>query len=130
MDLSAVPGLLTLGPPASDEAIATATLSLAAGMPEEYSVLLRQADGVAADAFVLYACDELSERNEILGIGESAPGYVAIGDDNGGRAIVLRGGPGRSPVWLVGHGSMSPADMKPLAGSLDEWVKAGCPLAP
>jgi hypothetical protein len=42
----------------------------------------------------------------------------------------MRGGLGRSPVFLVGHGVMQPAYMVRLADSLEEWIAAGCPVDP
>jgi hypothetical protein len=128
VDISAVPGVITLNPPASAGAVAALRGRLPAELPGDYTALLARADGVVADRFVLYSCEDLPERNETFEVGEYAPGYVAVGDDNGGSAIVMRGGPGLSPVFLVGHGTMQPADMVELAVTLSDWIAAGCPL--
>src|SRR4051794_12977758 len=128
MDVAAIPDAIALSPPASAEAVASASRLLPAPLPEDYAALLAQADGVVADAFVLYSCGELPERNATFEVGTYAPGFVAVGDDNGGRAIVMRGGSGRSPVFLVGQGTMLPACMIQIAGSLSEWLAEGCPL--
>src|SRR3989442_1765731 len=127
MDVAAIPGVMTLNPPASAEAIAGVSRSLHAPLPDEYATLLAQADGVVADHFILYGCEELPERNATFSIGECLPEFVAVGDDNGGSAIVTRGGPGPSPVFLVGYGALFPDFMMRVADSLAEWVAAGCP---
>ena len=128
MNVSVIPEDRILNPPASAQAIADVSRFLPAQLPEDYAALLAQADGVAADHFTLYRCEELPERNTTFEIGEYAPGFVIIGGDGGGSALVMRGGPGRSPVFLVGHGDMQPARMVLLAGSLVGWIESGCPV--
>jgi hypothetical protein len=128
VEVAAIPDVIALKPPASADAIRSVSQRLPTELPEDYAALLTQSDGVIANTFILYSCDELPERNETFEVGEYAPGYVAVGDDNGGRAIILRGGRGCSPVFLVGHGTMQPADMVRVAESLSEWIGAGCPL--
>ena len=130
MNVSAIPEGRTLNPHASAQAIADVSRFLPAELPEDYAALLAQADGVAADHFTLYSCGELAERNATFEVGKYAPGFVIIGGDGGGSAIVMRGGLGRSPVFLVGHGVMQPAYMVRLAGSLAEWIETGCPVDP
>ncbi len=116
--------------PASPEAIAAASRLLPAEMPEDYAALLAQADGILANHFALYPCEALPERNATFEVGKYAPRFVIVGGDGGGSAIVMCGGPGHSPVFLVGHGVMQPEFMECLAGSLAEWIEAGCPVDP
>ena len=86
------------------------------------------ADGASADVFMIYSCKALPERNVTYEVGKYAPGYVTIGDNGGGSALMLRGGPGPSPVYLVGHGVMSPKFMEEIAPSFSTWIATGCPL--
>lgn len=130
MNVAAIPKVMTLNQPASPEAIAAAGRLLPAVMPEDYAALLAQADGLLANHFALYSCRDLPERNATFEVGKYAPGFVIVGGDGGGSAIVMRGGPGRSPVFLVGHGDMQPSHMELLAGSLAEWIEIGCPVDP
>lgn len=130
MEVTAIPAGRTLHPPASAEAIVGVSRLLPAPLPEDYATLLAQSDGVYADHFALYPCEVLPERNATFEVGVYAPGFVLVGGDGGGSAIVMRGGPGRSPVYLVGHGDMQPAHMVRLADSLAEWIEAGCPVDP
>jgi len=127
VDVAAIPEPRTLHPPATGEAVAAVSRLLPAELPEDYAALLAQSDGVYANHFALYPCEVLPERNATFEVGVYAPGFVIVGGDGGGSAIIMRGGLGRSPVFLVGHGDMQPAHMVRLADSLAEWVAAGCP---
>lgn len=130
MDVAAVPEPRTLHPPAGRDVIAAISRLLPAELPEDYAALLAQSDGVYANHFALYPCEVLPERNATFEVGKYAPGFVIVGGDGGGSAIVMRGGPGRSPVFLVGHGVMQPSHMERLADSLADWIEAGCPVDP
>lgn len=126
---AAIPDLITCNPPAPQAALASLPGRLACRLPEDYADFLAETDGIIADRFILYSCEDLPERNATFEVAEYAPGFVAIGDDNGGTAIMMRAGPGSSPVLIVGHGSMQPADMVQVADSLDAWLATGCPLS-
>jgi SMI1 / KNR4 family (SUKH-1) len=130
VDVAAIPEVMTRNPPAAPEAIAAASRLLPAELPEDYAALLAQADGLLANHFALYSCSDLPERNATFEVGKYAPGFVIVGGDGGGSAIVMRGGPGRSPVFLVGHGVMQSEFMERLAHSLAEWIDLGCPVDP
>lgn len=41
------------------------------------------------DRVLIYATDFLAERNQTYEIGSSFPGYVSVGDDSGGRLILM-----------------------------------------
>lgn len=128
IDLSRLPEGSTLNPPAAPEAIAAADVALPARMPAELAELLAQADGVVANHFVIYDCTSLPERNATYEVGAYAPGFVTFGDNSGGFALMLRGGAGPSPVFLVDHGAMTEDVMEEIAPSLSAWVAQGCPL--
>ena len=123
-----IPEIITTCPPASPEAIARLRAELGLELPDEYSSLLAQADGVYANSLTLYSCGDVPERNRTYEVAVYAPGFLAIGDDGGGQAIVLRAGHGTSPVFVVGHGSMSSARLVRVADSLSDWIRRGCPL--
>lgn len=92
-------------------------------------VLLSRTNGAAiGDLVRLYAPAELLERNETYETREYCPGWLTIGDDSGGSAIVVAPEKWPMPVYLVGHGSMSRADFVEIAEDLDEWVRSGCKL--
>lgn len=128
LDLSAVPLLAALPPPASPLAIALANEQLPAGLPQPYAAFLAQSNGLLADHLYLYQAEDIAERNATYEVAEYAPGYVAIGDDGGGQAILLAGGRALSPVLIVDHGSMNPDEAAEIAPDFGDWVEAGCPL--
>lgn len=75
-----------------------------------------------------YAAGEIVERNQTYETREYCPGYIAIGDDGGGRALVVHGALTPATVFAVGHGSMSEADFVAVGANLRDWIDAGCPL--
>ncbi|MNR43722.1 hypothetical protein D3C85_1623750 [compost metagenome] len=55
-----------------------------------------------------------------------APGYLSIGDDSGGRSIMI---PLTSNgVFLVDQGSMVPDDFERVSISITDWITGGCAL--
>ena len=128
MDIGTIPGIITQYPPASPESIARLRADLGLELPFEYIALLTQADGVHTDSLALYPSGDVPERNRTYEVAVYAPGFLAIGDDGGGQAIALRAGRGPSPVFVVGHGVMTPDHMATVAASLSDWLRLGCPL--
>jgi len=128
MDVTTIPGVITQYPPASPESVDRLRAELGLELPDEYAAFLAQADGLHAGSFTLYPSENVPERNRTFEVALYAPGFLIIGGDGGGQAIVLRAGRGTSPVFLVGHGVMTPDRMVRVAASLSEWVRLGCPL--
>jgi SMI1 / KNR4 family (SUKH-1) len=80
------------------------------------------------DLVRFYSVDELIERNECYETLEFCPGFLVIGDDSGGRAVMMSQGAIPPTVFLVDHGSMNPEDFERVSDSLLDWVGNGCPL--
>lgn len=98
-------------------------------LPSEYSrLLLTQGGKFVGPSLRLYAADEVIERNQTYESQLYCPGFIAIGDDSGGRAIVIGTGHTSGPVFIVGQGSMIPDDFVQLAKSLEQWVEQGYPV--
>lgn len=97
-------------------------------LPDEFRELLQAGDGFGLkNGVLIYSSGELIERNETFEVAKYAPGFIAIGDDSGGRAILVAfQKPG---VFMVDHGSMDPADMEQIADSISDWVTRGCPVS-
>lgn len=76
----------------------------------------------------LYAADEIVERNQTYETQLYCPGYVTIGDDGGGRAVVVHGALEPPAVFVVGHGSMSADDFVEVGAGLHDWIADGCPV--
>jgi len=92
-------------------------------------VMLSRTDGASVGDLVrFYAPAEILERNETYETGKYCPGWLTIGDDGGGRAIVVAPDKWPTSVYLVDHGSMSRTDFVEVAQDLHEWVRLGCKL--
>ncbi|WP_198043894.1 SMI1/KNR4 family protein [Janthinobacterium sp. 1_2014MBL_MicDiv] len=77
---------------------------------------------------LLYGADSLMERNATYETPLSCPGYIAIGDDSGGRAVMLALDGEDRAVYLVGHGSMQRDDFELAAADFAAWLAADCPV--
>jgi hypothetical protein len=77
---------------------------------------------------LLYPLDYVIERNETFETKIYCPGYIAIGDDSGGRAFVISLGDPECNLFVVDLGSMDPDDFDPMNTTLDPWVEAKCPV--
>lgn len=98
-----------------------------AALPPDYAKFLAK-DGNEQEvgSVVLYGSADLVERNETYEVKKYCSGYVTIGDDGGGRAIMLSLTDGS--VSIVGHGVMSPDFMEPVGESFANWLAAGAPI--
>lgn len=96
-------------------------------LPENDALILRLANGfVLENGVVIYSSDEVVERNETFEVAKYAPNFFAIGDDSGGRSILIPfDGLG---VYLVDQGSMKFDDFKMIGGALAKWIEQGCLL--
>lgn len=94
-------------------------------LPISYRNFLKNANGfMLNNGCHVYAIDDVVERNQTLNVQEYAPGFLAIGDDSGGRSVLVCLASGE--VFCVDQGSMDPDDMLKLSDSVEEWVASGC----
>lgn len=109
--------------PASELTLATAEASLVLAFPDLYRAFLSRHDGGSdtRTSLLLYSSSEISERNHIWEVAKYAPGYLAIGDDGGGRIIVIDVLDPMCKVLIVDAGSAAPEMMAPIAQSWSEW---------
>ncbi|MGO1068488.1 hypothetical protein [Lysobacter sp. CA199] len=75
-----------------------------------------------------YAAEDIVERNQTYQTQTYCPGYVTIGDDGGGRAIMVHGALEPPTVFVVGHGVMSEEDFVAVGECLQAWLGDGCPV--
>jgi SMI1 / KNR4 family (SUKH-1) len=100
-----------------------------AKLPDAYKRILEGYEGRISNGPVfIYSAEDVIERNETFETREYCPGYITIGDDSGGRAIVIDLSDQRCRVFMVDHGSMNPEDFALVSTDLSAWVEAGCPL--
>ncbi|RDZ27607.1 SMI1/KNR4 family protein [Lysobacter silvisoli] len=86
------------------------------------AALVAQGDRFLDDRIRLYAPDELIERNATYESRDYCPGYLAIGDDSGGRAIMIDPRLPDPPVYVVDHGAMTADAFEALAPALSAWL--------
>jgi len=118
MDETAVPAALE------------AVLAWAGGLLPSYyhRFLLDHPAGISTNLVVLYELEAVIERNDTYQTKEYCPGYITIGDDSGGRAVVVSLQDEAGAVFLVDHGCMTPDGFEPIAPSFRPWLDQGCPL--
>ena len=78
------------------------------------------------DFVFLYGQTDLAERNETFEIPSYLPGWVAIGDDGAGTAILMRLD-GSSHVFRCGHGALGSAEPELVSESFHAWFRSKCP---
>ena len=98
-------------------------------LPLEYSRILTSYGGkIIGEQVRFYSAQEIIERNETYGTKKYCPGYITIGDDSGGRAVVIPLTRMPISVYLVGHGYMDPEGFLLVSNNLGEWLNAECPV--
>jgi hypothetical protein len=98
-------------------------------LPEVYREVLASHGGQTfASSVQLYAPEHVVERNEVYETKIYCPGFITIGDDGGGQAVVVPVKSDACPVSVVGHGLMDPDYFREIAASLAEWVSQECPI--
>jgi hypothetical protein len=88
----------------------------------------RQTGVPRPDGLVLYSRDDLAERNDTFEVAQHLPEYLLIGDDSGGRGVLVSCVLPRHPVYLCGLGSLMEEDFIPLAESIHDWAESQCSL--
>jgi hypothetical protein len=95
----------------------------------DYVDLLRESGGkVINDRVFIYGADDVVERNSTFETKKYCAGYVALGDDCGGRAIVTNLGKVAGPIFIVDQGSMSEDDFVQIAPDMRTWLEQGFPI--
>ncbi|UQV43280.1 SMI1/KNR4 family protein [Janthinobacterium lividum] len=113
----------------SGQAIDAFQQSLGRSLPTYYLSFLQDGqEGVRGEQVLLYGADSLMERNATYDTALSCPGYITIGDDSGGRAVMLALDGAERAVYLVGHGSMQREDFELAADDFASWLATDCPL--
>ena len=113
---------------ADGNAVAALESQLGRPLPEGYRNVLATANGFSlGNGLSIYSSENVFERNMTFKVPGYAPGFLAIGDDSGGRSILIPfEGEG---VYIVDQGSMDPDDFEQLSISLANWVSNGCPMS-
>lgn len=76
--------------PATVDEIQQVEKELQIVLPKVYKELLGASNGVYGNLVQLYSTDGLIEMNKTYEVQNYAPGYVSIGNDNGGYHLLMR----------------------------------------
>ncbi|MBB4637813.1 SMI1/KNR4 family protein [Longimicrobium terrae] len=113
---------------AAEDQMLAAAQELGVDFPDFYTAFLRRRNGIGPEGnLLLYSTDDIVERNETFEVQTYAPGYLAIGDDSGGRSLII-GLDGSPTVYLVEQGSMDPDDFLEVSPDFAAWLDQGAPL--
>lgn len=98
-------------------------------LPEKYAqFLLNHPEKIFAGRVLLYFAEDLIERNSTYETKAYCPGYLAIGDDSGGRAFIIPVERWTGSVFVVDHGDMTEAGFALVTTNFDGWIKNDCAL--
>ncbi|WP_276205535.1 SMI1/KNR4 family protein [Bacillus safensis] len=118
---------LHVNKPASGIHIKEAESQLNMLLPHFYKELLKHTNGCSIGGEVLlYGTEDIAERNATWEVQQYASGYVAIGDDGGGRVLLMRLAEEEKKVWIVDAGVMDPQHAELLTENFLKWVSEGC----
>lgn len=109
----------------SDNEIKYLEAQLGLIVPDIYKYFLKMTNGIATNYAVLYGTSELVERNETNEVYEYAPGYICIGDDNGGYVLLMEAKSDALSFRIVDVGYMQPEDNDTILDFLG-WINDGC----
>ncbi|MBH3440982.1 SMI1/KNR4 family protein [Pseudomonas luteola] len=94
-------------------------------LPKAYrNFVLSHPTGMSGEVH-LYSLELLIDRNECYETRKYAPGYINIGDDGGGQALLIRLDEDDPEVATVGHGCMDPKLKELVYPTFSGWVASG-----
>lgn len=103
--------------------------ALGHALPAYYVAFLEEwEEDMCGGQVLLYGAQSLMERNDTYETQQFCPGFITVGDDGGGRAVMLALDGLDRAVYLVGHGSMQRDDFELAAGDFQAWLAAECPV--
>jgi len=70
----------------------------------------------------IYKIEDLAERNKTFEIFDYLPGYLLIGDDSGGKGILVSLDPANQRIYESGLGDLNPNDLNLISDSFQSWI--------
>ncbi|MBM6616701.1 SMI1/KNR4 family protein [Bacillus suaedaesalsae] len=117
---------LILNPPANVMDIEKVETKLHTKLPTSYKELLQYSNGVSTNAGILiYGTEDLIERNETWETEVYAPSFISIGDDSGGKVILLSQDAENKDVMIVDSRDMNPENASLISNDFIQWVNSG-----
>jgi len=113
--------------PANQTSIDAARAALGT-LPRELESLWKQCDGMLLNSGVtIYETGDIIERNQTYEVEENARSYVLIGDNSGGRALLMSRTAGPA-VFICDMGFLDADYFHPVADDLASWISVGAEL--
>lgn len=126
IDLSNITIVSTTQPTTLNE-IALIENSIGAPLPAIYKDLLLTVNGFLTNLGIfIYGSNDLLERNENWEVSKYAVGYLAIGDDSGGKVFLMNQVEDSTELLIVDGGVMNPKEAHLLSEDLSQWITQGC----
>ncbi|KAA0542737.1 SMI1/KNR4 family protein [Bacillus sp. BGMRC 2118] len=120
---------LHLNPQANNRDITNLELNLNSKLPTSYKMLLEYSNGLSTNLGIsIYGTQDFTERNETWKTEVYAPGFISIGDDSGGRVILMREVLEKDELVIVDSGDMNPKNGLLITTDLITWMKNGFKL--
>jgi len=121
MDRVSLEKIYQLNRAISDRELDQKTSEIKFDIPLPYLQFLRLSNGLySGEELVLLEIEEIEVRNNDYEVQEYLPGYVMVGDNSGGIALVMNSD--EDFVYEVDMGSMDVESMKKSADSLQQLL--------
>ena len=125
MTLPTVPGITTY-PPATPAEAQAAEEQLGFTLPDQLRDIWSESNGFELPAgFTMYGTQDIAERNRTWETSRYAPGYVVVGDDSGGRLVVMVASPRSTEAFSTDSGDLQPTNFTLLGQDLLKWIEEG-----
>lgn len=114
--------------PGASQADLDALGASVASAPSALLEFWREANGALfGNGVHLYSTTVLPERNDTWEVAEYCPGYLAVGDNSGGRVFLMKAASEARMVFESDSGDMDPTSLREVADDFSTWVRRGCP---
>ncbi|MEI5907329.1 SMI1/KNR4 family protein [Bacillus spongiae] len=116
-------------PPGSNEDIVQIEKLMNTIIPIAFKELLLTSNGfLTTEGVFIYGTEDIVERNKTWEVNQYAHGYIAIGDDSGGRVFLMAADTDSSQVIISDSGDMNLSHADFMTNDLVEWVSRGCTI--
>ena len=116
-------------PPGSNEDIIQIEKIMNTKIPIAFKELLLTSNGfLTTEGVFIYGTEDIVERNETWEVHQYAHGYIAIGDDSGGRVFLMVADTASLQVIIADSGDINPSHAEVMTNDFVEWVSRGCTI--
>jgi hypothetical protein len=130
VNILTLPEFIKGNAPASKEELFIFINTTGLTLPIVYQELLLVTNGLTTPSgVVLYGTEDVIERNETWEVAKYAPGFIAIGDDSGGRVLIMSECDNFTSVLIVDSGDMNPVNATILTTNFVDWINKGLEIS-